>query len=325
MNTSDFAEDFIKSAIKAEKLSHAIVLTGEDSFRQYELALKTAKLLNCQNRSFNPDLPEHKCTCLNCSWIDQNRHPSVITISPIDFTHANDKSKKMEVISVETARYLRNELGISSSYHRVVIFTNAVEGKEYEKDYANRLSVGRISFSPPVPTDREFKDDEIRNSWMPLPLNHKVLQSAAVNTLLKTLEEPGKNITFFFLTRDREDLIETIISRCQVLPVVSEQANQSIMIPDADFLEDIFPKDYSQALNFSQKLEQIAKDEGFRIEDLLSIMQENIRKNVHKNAENSAKIRLFSKMIEKIEITKTRLKYHVSPTAALDTLFISMI
>jgi DNA polymerase III delta prime subunit len=325
MEQPSFAEHFIKSALKAEKLSHALVLTGEDSFSQYGLALKTAKLLNCENKSLYLDLPDYKCSCLNCSWINQNRHPAVITISPIDCTYANKKGEVKGVISIDVARKLRKELGISSSYHRVIIFTNAVEGKDYEKKYSNCISADLSSFNSPAPTDRELKADETRNSWMPMPLNHKVLQAAAVNTLLKTIEEPGENITFFFLTRDRDDIIETIISRCQVLPVSSKKEEKDCSFLNSDFLENIFPNDYSEALNFSEKLEQVTKDEGYKIEDLLSIMQENIQKNAQKDLKNIEQIRLFSKITALIELTKTQLRWHVSPIAALDNLFIAIM
>ncbi len=325
MEQLNFAENFIASAVQAGKLSHALILTGEDAFAQYALALKTAKLLNCENKNLYSDLPSHKCGCLNCSWIDQNRHPAVITISPADYTHANRKSETKSVISAETARYLRKELGISSAYHRVIIFTNAVEGKEYEKKYANCTSENSYPFEPPIPTDREFKEGEKRNSWMPMPLNQKVLRAEAVNTLLKTIEEPNENITFFFLTRDREDVIETIVSRCQLLRVGTQKKEKEYCFSNSDFLENIFPKDCSEALNFSEKLEQTAKEEGIKVEDLLSIMQENIRKNSEKNYENKENFRLLSKVILLIEETKNKLRWHVSPTAALDSLFISIL
>lgn len=38
------------------------------------------------------------------------------------------------------------------------------------------------------------------------------------NAFLKTLEEPGENVTFILLARTREAVLPTIVSRCQVVP-----------------------------------------------------------------------------------------------------------
>ena len=45
-----------------------------------------------------------------------------------------------------------------------------------------------------------------------------LLSSNAANALLKTLEEPPDDTVFILLARNRDAVLETIISRCQVLP-----------------------------------------------------------------------------------------------------------
>ena len=44
------------------------------------------------------------------------------------------------------------------------------------------------------------------------------LGSAAANAFLKTLEEPPEDVTFILLGRMREQVLPTIVSRCQVVP-----------------------------------------------------------------------------------------------------------
>ncbi len=48
-------------------------------------------------------------------------------------------------------------------------------------------------------------------------LNAETLNSSSANTMLKFLEEPEDNILGFFLTNNKENIIHTIKSRCQVL------------------------------------------------------------------------------------------------------------
>jgi DNA polymerase-3 subunit delta' len=45
-----------------------------------------------------------------------------------------------------------------------------------------------------------------------------LLAGHAANALLKTLEEPPKDTVFLLLARNRDVVLETIVSRCQVLP-----------------------------------------------------------------------------------------------------------
>lgn len=45
----------------------------------------------------------------------------------------------------------------------------------------------------------------------------------AQNTLLKTLEEPQDNLKFAIITRDAENIIETIRSRCQLIETSTAQ------------------------------------------------------------------------------------------------------
>lgn len=49
--------------------------------------------------------------------------------------------------------------------------------------------------------------------------NADKLNKAAANTMLKFLEEPGDNILGFFITNNKEQMLDTIKSRCQIVLV----------------------------------------------------------------------------------------------------------
>ena len=142
-----------------KNIAHCILLYGNDLNAQYEVALEAARMLNCKG-SHTPD-----CDCLNCRWIRENNHPEVRTISKVDNKPSDDDAKT--VISIAQARMIKNDLLITSEYHRVLIFCDK------EKD-------GSIA-----------------------PLNMINFPEAAANALLKTFEEPPSGTTFFFLTRDK--------------------------------------------------------------------------------------------------------------------------
>ena len=71
-----------------------------------------------------------------------------------------------------------------------------------------------------------------QENWIPKPLNRDVLIEASANSLLKSIEEPPERTLFLFLTEDKEDIIETIISRSQSFYVPSFNAQSY----DTEFL-----------------------------------------------------------------------------------------
>ncbi len=284
-----FATRFFESALSPEnrKLNHAFMFTGSDIKAQYNLALSIAKILNCQKQPHDNN-HEETCTCVNCSWIDQKTHPAVITISPIDYLYGNKGEEEKTKITIAQARYLKQALSIASPYHRVIIFTNAVENE--------------------------------KTGWAPLPLTRKILHSEPANALLKTIEEPSANITFFFLTKDREDMIETIVSRAQTIPVLSKSRD----LPDLNILEDFFrdfpPENYKNALELSEKLIETAKENSCKGEDLLNILLEYMRLLLRRNAENKIACIKIIENIKKIQDAQDKLLNYVSPQAVFDSL-----
>lgn len=52
--------------------------------------------------------------------------------------------------------------------------------------------------------------------------------SSSANTMLKFIEEPEKNIIGFLITNNRENVISTIKSRCEIVKVLYEKENQNI-------------------------------------------------------------------------------------------------
>lgn len=126
-----------------------------------------------------------ECDCLNCKWIREGNHPAVLTVSRVDSKPDDDSSKT--VISVKQAEAIRNSLITASDFYRVFIFCDRDED-------GNIQGLNRLTF--PEPT---------------------------ANSLLKSIEEPDEKVLFIFLTRDKDDLISTIISRSQCFFVPSNE------------------------------------------------------------------------------------------------------
>ena len=201
------------------RISHCILFFGNDLPAQYELALEVARLLNCKEGG------AQDCECLNCRWIRENKHPAVRTVSRVDYKPADDKTKT--VISVRQTQEIKNDLMVTSDYHRVIIFCD--------------------------------KDDEgnIRG------INYRVFQEEAANSLLKTFEEPPSNTTFIFLTKDKTDMISTIVSRsqCFFVPAQSEENRDYSLV--SELMDGYTARGKNELWAFKDRLLEIIKENGF--------------------------------------------------------------
>ena len=260
-------------------IAHCILLYGNDLNAQYQIALEVARMLNCKG-SRTPD-----CDCLNCRWIRENNHPEVKTISKIDNKPSDDDAKT--VISISQARMIKNDLMVSSDYHRVLIFC--------DKD----------------------KDGNI------CPLNEINFPEAAANALLKTFEEPPSGTTFFFLTKDKTDVITTVLSRAQSFFVpskLSEDRDFSIVKDLMDFFLEI---ERSQVLEFSEKLTELSQEHEPLL--ILTQMQNYLAAIVSGGSLSRAKQYEFIKYMKLIENAKKQFDVNMNPQIVFETLSLNLV
>lgn len=212
--------DYFKNGIVDEKknISHCLLFWGPEIKSQCELALEIARLLNCsEDKSVS-------CNCLNCRWIKEQTHPAVKIYTRLDFKETSsgaeedDSNKGKKNINISQAKTIINELAVTSDYHRVYIFC--------DRDEDGNL----------------------------LPLNQVNFPEATSNALLKTFEEPPQNTTFIFLTKDKSDIISTVVSRAQsffVPSTVNESHNFELV---EDIIANYWTTERGKVLEFENKL-----------------------------------------------------------------------
>lgn len=244
------ADAFFARAIASGSLAHAYVLKGKASGALYNLALQVAQVVNCKNRPVVSSLEGLQLSqlacghCTDCRWVAQNSHPAVLTISRFTY-QINDKKERPELLSTDELEkiaqksawptliktdqmgLLIQQLGVSSEYNRVVIFTDAEE-----------LPASTPSEVAP-PFDWRGLEATADRSFHIRPLTRHTFNASSVNKFLKTLEEPPPRTLFFFIAETEEQLLETIVSRCQVVP-----GGQM----SGDIATESIPEDYRQFL-----------------------------------------------------------------------------
>ena len=262
-----------------KNIAHCILFYGSDIQAQYDLALEVARMLNCTG-DHTPD-----CQCLNCRWIRENNHPAVLTISKVDNKPSDDSSKT--VISIDQARMIKNDLLVTSDYHRVLIFCD----KDKEGNVAG--------------------------------LNQFNFQADAANALLKTFEEPPSNTTFFFLTKDKSDMITTVVSRAQCFYVSSMQDEDRDFSLVKDAMDGYLELERNEVLDFNDKILDLAK--MVDPQTVFTQMQNYIEFLLRANIDNlSLKIKLISDL-KTIEKAKQENRLNINIQTIVETLSFKLI
>lgn len=274
-----FLTKYFADGVNSGKMAHCILFYGSDIEAQYNLALEIARMLNCKGTH----TPE--CGCLNCNWIRENKHPAVLTISKADNKPADDTSKT--VISIEQARMIKNDLLVTSDYHRVLIFC-----------------------------DRD-KDGNIRG------LNQQVFQADAANALLKTFEEPPENTTFIFLTKDKSDMITTVVSRaqCFYVPSMKDEEKDFSLVKDA--MDGYLELERGEVLDFFDKILELTKT--LDAEEVFTQMQNYIESLLRANLDNMGlKVKLIADL-KAIEQAKKENRLNMNIQTVIETLSFKLI
>lgn len=262
-----------------KNIAHCILFYGSDIQAQYDLALEIARMLNCTG-DHTPD-----CQCLNCKWIRENNHPAVLTISKVDNKPSDDNSKT--VISIDQARMIKNDLLVTSDYHRVLIFCD----KDKEGNVAG--------------------------------LNQLNFQADAANALLKTFEEPPSNTTFFFLTKDKSDMITTVVSRAQCFYVPSMQDEDRDFSFVKDAMDRYLELERNEVLDFNDKILDLAKMIEPQI--VFTQMQNYIEFLLKANIDNlSLKVKLITDL-KAIEKAKQENRLNINIQTIVETLSFKLI
>ena len=275
----------------------SLIFEGADTITQYLFALELARILNCIGDKSSD------CDCINCRWIKSHSHPAVNNVSEMHFKGEGDETKT--VISAKQAREIEKNLALSSDYHRFFIFFSS---KEKSYDSFELTNFEKLNYD----TNINFSID---------PITHQTFHPTTPNALLKSIEEPPKRTTFVFLTKSKEDILPTIVSRSQVFKLsgLKEKLNYT----DISNLISNYPNiDYKIALDISSNIQNYIKENNEDIELTLNKILEYLKdlmKNNFSNAELVLKINNDIRMVnEAIKHTRA----NMSDKIVLDSLFL---
>ena len=188
---------------------------------------------------------------------------------------------------------VKNLLLNTSEYHRIFIFCDAKIEKSNDTE-----------------------------KWIPLGLNETNFHAETANSLLKIIEEPPENTTFFFLTRDKNDLLETIISRSQCFFVPTSNFNNRTFSTVKDLFMDYPEIERKDVFDFAQKLFLLAKEHG--PEKIFTESQNFLFSLLKSNLENKALKNKILTDLKIIEQTQKMVNSHISPQLAFEDMCLNL-
>lgn len=221
------------------------------------------------------------CECLNCKWIREGKHPAVKTISRLDNKAEDDDTKT--VISIKQSQTIKESLVTASEFHRVFIFC--------DRDEENNIA----------------------------GVNQTNFKTETANSLLKIVEEPSPGITFIFLTRYIDDVISTIISRCQCFYVPSsKKVNFDYSHIDGIFT-NYFQLQRKDVFDISQQLQDLTSEHS-----TLEIL-EHIENYILTMLKSNPKETKFIEHIKILEEAKRQAKLGIRSINIFDELCLNLI
>jgi len=160
------------------------------------------------------------------------------------------------------------------------------------------------------------KPFSLRSKFLIIPKAY-LLTTQAKNALIKTLEEPPLYADIFLLTKTRDDLLQTVISRCRIINIKGE----SEYVLKEDFENDIF-----KILNMKigERLDwagEFSKEDPEIIIETLESWILNLRNDIIKGHYGS---RNYSNIKEVTKIMKDLSNTNINKTLALKNLVLHL-
>lgn len=192
-------KNLLRNAVSSGTTAHAYLFIGAEGVGKDALAIAFAKVLNCEQGK-----PEACGRCQSCRWMESLQHPDVRLIFALP-TGRNEKTgdDPIAALSEDAIEAVRSEV------------------KAKAQDPYRRIEIPRANFIK-VNSIRQIRRDVAlaqsgsgRNIF--LVLGAERLNLEASNSLLKTLEEPPPNTVIMLTSAHPDQLLPTIISRCQIV------------------------------------------------------------------------------------------------------------
>ena len=237
--------DTLRHALAQDRVAHAYLLHGPNGVGKRAVAYEMARALQC------PEQDEEACdACPACRKTRRMVHPDVHVHLPHPWSDEADRDE--EDMGTRIRRLGENPYAVID-YMRRPSLSDPSETSNQQVYY--RIDQVRQDVIQPMSLARGEGQYKVN-----ILLDAEKMREEAANAFLKLLEEPPPQTVFLLTTNRPEQLLPTILSRCQRLrfdPLLPETIEQALverdeMEPDAaSMLARMADGSYSQALELA--------------------------------------------------------------------------
>lgn len=192
-------KELLRRMLSSDSIAHAHLFWGGEGVGKDAAAIEFARGLNCPVNHVDP------CgECPSCKKFDQLQHPNLrlVYALPVGKNEqaGDDPIKGLSEDQITTVQE-QLKLKAENPYHRISI------------PRANFIKINSV---------RHLRRDASLSSFeggkrVFLISHAEEMNAEASNSLLKTLEEPSSDSVFILTTSQKERLLPTIVSRCQLV------------------------------------------------------------------------------------------------------------
>lgn len=210
---------------------HAQLFCGPEGIGKFPLALAYAQYLNCEN----PTESDSCGRCASCTKYNHLAHPDLHFVFPIV-----KKAKKKEVCDdyiIEWREFVNKNSYFNLNQWLDHIDAENSQGLIYAKESEEILRKLSLRIY-----EAKYK---IMIIWLP----EKMHESCA-NKLLKIIEEPTDNTIFLLVSDAPDNIITTILSRCQRINIHSIAENDITFALESEY--NITPEDAINVAHLSK-------------------------------------------------------------------------
>ena len=206
----------LRDSVKTGRIHHAQLFLGDTGYGSLALALAYAQYINCENRSESDSCG----ACGNCQKMYKLIHPDVHFSFPIVAT----KSKPGEDGDPKASFY--------GQWRELMQETAYPAYREWIRKIGSGDKQGNIPVAEARSIIRKLSLKSYQGGYKVLIMWLPEFLGIEGNVLLKVLEEPTPNTIFLLVAEDESRILNTILSRCQIIriPRIDETQLKSALV-----------------------------------------------------------------------------------------------
>lgn len=232
-------KSYLVQMMRSERLPHAMMFIGKEGCGKLAMAIALAQYVLCEHKT-----DDDACgTCMSCRKVNKLIHPD------LHFSYPTIGSKvKSEAFLPQWRKAMMDNPYLNVNQWLQIIGAENKQGN-ITTDECNHI-IKKLSL-------KIFEGShKILIQWLPEYLGKEG------NRLLKLIEEPPENTLFIFVAQNQDLILNTILSRCQVVkikPLTDEEISTALVekanisIEKANAITPLAEGNFNEALHLQEQ------------------------------------------------------------------------